>query len=84
MGAVPARLMGTEMATATTTKRDATATTLTTKTEGMWRVRHAAEVLDVPESWVYAHAADLGGVRVGRYIRFAPATVRAYLLARSI
>ena len=39
-----------------------------------------AELLKVPKSWVYANADQIPGVmRLDRYVRFRPATIRAFL-----
>ena len=39
-----------------------------------------AELLRVPESWVYANADEIPGVqRLGRYVRFRPAMIRSLL-----
>lgn len=39
-----------------------------------------AELMTVPESWVYANADEIPGVlRLGRYVRFRPAIVRLFL-----
>jgi hypothetical protein len=39
-----------------------------------------AELLKVPKSWVYANADQIPGLlRLGRYVRFRPTTIRAFL-----
>ncbi len=39
-----------------------------------------AELMKVPTSWVYANAEEVPGVlRLGRYVRFRPATITAFL-----
>ncbi len=39
-----------------------------------------AELMKVPTSWVYANADEVPGVlRLGRYVRFRPATISAFL-----
>ncbi len=39
-----------------------------------------AKLLKVPKSWVYANADQIPGfLRLGRYVRFRPATIRAFL-----
>jgi hypothetical protein len=39
-----------------------------------------AKLLKVPKSWVYANADQIPGVmRLGRYVRFRPAVIRAFL-----
>ena len=39
-----------------------------------------ALLMKIPKSWVYANADSIPGVvRLGRYIRFRPAVVRAFL-----
>ncbi len=39
-----------------------------------------AKLLKVPRSWVYANADQIPGMmRLGRYVRFRPATIRACL-----
>jgi hypothetical protein len=36
-----------------------------------------AVALDLKPSWVYTHASELGGVKLGKYWRFFPAQVEA-------
>jgi hypothetical protein len=38
-------------------------------------VEELAAVLKVKPSWIYAHAADLGVFRLGKYLRFSLALV---------
>jgi hypothetical protein len=39
-----------------------------------------AELLKVPESWVYSNADEIPGVlRLGRYVRFRPAVIHRFL-----
>jgi len=47
-------------------------------------VGELAELLQVPESWIYARTAtnDIPHVRVGRYVRFKRSEVFAWLAAR--
>ena len=43
-------------------------------------VEQVAPLMKVPESWIYANADDIPGVlRLGRYVRFMPATIRQFL-----
>lgn len=44
-----------------------------------------AELLGVPESWVYANAAQIPGViRLGRYVRFRPVAVRQFITGSEV
>ncbi len=46
----------------------------------LFQVERVAELLKVPESWVYANADEIPGVlRMGRYVRFRPATILCFL-----
>lgn len=38
-------------------------------------VNEIADWLQVPPSWVYAHADELGAYRLGKYLRFEPSRV---------
>jgi hypothetical protein len=38
--------------------------------EELLTVRQVAERLQLKPSWVYAHTDDLGGIHVGKYLRF--------------
>jgi hypothetical protein len=40
-------------------------------------VNQLAAALDLKASWVYTHASELGGVKLGKYWRFFPAKVEA-------
>ncbi len=50
----------------------------------MWTVRNVAERLNVPDSWVYAKAetGELPSFLIGRYRRFLPAEIEAYVERR--
>jgi predicted DNA-binding transcriptional regulator AlpA len=44
-----------------------------------------AELLKVPESWVYANADEIPGVlRLGRYVRFRPAVIHRFLAGSEV
>lgn len=43
--------------------------------EELLKVDDLAELLQVPRSWVYTHADDLGAYRLGKYLRFSWARV---------
>jgi excisionase family DNA binding protein len=47
----------------------------------LYTVQEVAELLSVPVSWVYSHVAsgDLPNLKVGRYVRFYPRVVMAWL-----
>lgn len=47
----------------------------------LYTVQEVAELLSVPISWVYSHVAsgDLPYVKVGRYVRFYPRVLQAWL-----
>jgi predicted DNA-binding transcriptional regulator AlpA len=46
----------------------------------LFQVERVAELLKVPESWVYANADEFPGVlRLGRYVRFRPAIILSFL-----
>jgi excisionase family DNA binding protein len=47
----------------------------------LWTVQDVARVLNVPVSWVYARAEDgsVPSVKVGRYRRFEPAAIQAWV-----
>ena len=45
-------------------------------------VDQVARRLQVPVSWVYSHAEQLGAMKVGKYLRFKPSTVERYLETR--
>jgi predicted DNA-binding transcriptional regulator AlpA len=48
--------------------------------ERLFEAGQVSALLGVPESWVYANADDIPGVlRLGRYVRFRPATIRLLL-----
>ena len=47
--------------------------------EPLTDVDHVARQLNVPVSWVYSHAGQLGALKVGKYLRFKPSTVERYL-----
>lgn len=51
----------------------------------LYTVSEIAELLSVPVSWVYSHVAsgDLPHVKVGRYVRFYPRVVMAWLEGRT-
>lgn len=53
----------------------------TAATERLMTVRELADVLAVPESWIYGHTAarDIPTVRVGRYVRFRLSEVLTWL-----
>jgi hypothetical protein len=40
-------------------------------------VEQLAAALDLKPSWVYVHASELGGVKLGKYWRFFPTKVEA-------
>jgi hypothetical protein len=42
----------------------------TPSTQGLLTVDDLAERLQVPSSWVYSHAANLGAYKLGKYLRF--------------
>ena len=54
-------------------------------------VEQVANILRVPASWVYEHTRSRGGsrahrlpsIKLGKYVRFDPRAVRAYLARRS-
>ncbi len=53
-----------------------------TSTERLWGVRDVAAYLDVPEQTVYQwRSKQYGppGVRVGRYVKYRPEDVRAWV-----
>jgi len=52
-----------------------------TPNEKFLTVAEAAEWLRVPQSWVYAHADELGVVRVGKYLRFVRERILTHLQA---
>ncbi len=44
-----------------------------------------AELLRVPQSWVYANADEIPGVlRLGRYVRFRPAILQLFLAGSEV
>ena len=47
-------------------------------------VPEIARTLRVPRSWVYTNAAALGGIKVGKYVRFTRSAIEAYLLAHRV
>lgn len=51
-------------------------------TEQFITVEGIAARLGVPRSWVYAHADELGVIRLGKYLRFDWERTRALLWAR--
>lgn len=52
-----------------------------TTIERLLTVKELAEILAVPESWIYGHTAvgDIPTVRVGRYVRFRLGDVLQWL-----
>ncbi len=48
--------------------------------ERLLEAEQVAELMKVPTSWVYANADQIPGVlRLGRYVRFRPAIISAFL-----
>ena len=47
----------------------------------LYTVQEVAALLSVPVSWVYSHVAsgDMPHVKVGRYVRFYPRAVMAWV-----
>lgn len=51
----------------------------------LFEVETVATLLCVPQSWVYANADEIPGVlRLGRYVRFRPATIRRFLAGSEV
>jgi hypothetical protein len=38
--------------------------------KGLCTVKELADLLQLRPSWVYQHAGELGGYRLGKYVRF--------------
>jgi hypothetical protein len=49
--------------------------------EALWTVEQLATALDVPVSWAYNNR-EIPRVKLGKYVRFRPSAVRAFLEAR--
>jgi hypothetical protein len=51
----------------------------------IFEAERVAELLKVPESWVYANADDIPGVlRLGRYLRFRPTAFYQFLAGAEV
>lgn len=52
----------------------------------LWTVPEVADFLGVPRSWVYTHVADgtLPHHKIGRYVRFHPREIVAWLEAAHV
>lgn len=51
----------------------------------LFEAQRVAELMSVPESWVYANADDIPGVlRLGRYVRFRPAVILPFLAGSEV
>ena len=66
------------------TKQDPAAPSITSP-EDLWGVRRVAKRLDVNDEWVYVKAAsgELPSLKVGKYLRFRPAAIEAWLERQS-
>jgi excisionase family DNA binding protein len=52
--------------------------------DSLMTIEEVAARLRVKKSWVYAHADDLGGYRLGKYLRFSWPRVLECLERRSV
>ena len=51
----------------------------------LFEAERVAELLRVPESWVYANADEIPGVlRLGRYVRFRPTAIHMLLVGSEV
>jgi hypothetical protein len=51
----------------------------------LFEAEQVSDLLNVPESWVYANAAEIPGVlRLGRYLRFRPMAVQQFLIGAEV
>ena len=51
----------------------------------LFEAGRVSALLGVPESWVYANADEIPGVlRLGRYVRFRPTTIRHFLAGTEV
>jgi predicted DNA-binding transcriptional regulator AlpA len=51
----------------------------------LFEVEQVSDLLNVPESWVYANADEIPGVlRLGRYLRFRPIEVQQFLIGAEV
>jgi excisionase family DNA binding protein len=52
--------------------------------DSLLRVEEVCDLLQVGPTFVYRHAAELGGVKVGRHLRFRKRDIDAWLDGRRV
>lgn len=52
--------------------------------DSLLRVEEVCDLLRVGPAFVYRHAAELGGVKVGRHLRFRKDAINAWLDSRKV